>query len=216
VFGTLRDAFKVEDLRKRIIFTLLMFVVIRIGAAVPIPGIDNALLQELFAKNDLDMLGMLDAFSGGAFQQMTLFALGIVPYINSSIIMNLLTIAIPALEEMQKEGEDGRKKIAKITRYLTIGLAVIQATAISISLKSMFISYDIFSVIVAVGAMTAGTAFLMWIGERITENGIGNGISLIIVVNIVSRIPTGFTMVIDNFRQGNYIQIIAIWQVLSP
>jgi len=210
VFSTLRDAFKVEDLRKKIIFTLLMFVVIRIGAAVPIPGIDNALLQNLFAQNELDLVGMLDAFSGGAFKNMTLFALGIIPYINSSIIMNLLTIAIPALEEMQKEGEDGRKKIAKITRFGTIGLAVVQAVAISISLRSMFVSYDIFSVVVAVVAMTAGTAFLMWIGERITENGIGNGISLIIVVNIVSRLPTGFTLLVNLVKGGQYIELISI------
>lgn len=210
MFGTLRDAFRVEDLRKRIIFTLLMFVVIRIGAAVPIPGINNAILQAMFAQSDLDMVGMLDAFSGGAFQQMSLFALGIVPYINSSIIMNLLTIAIPALEEMQKEGEDGRKKIAKYTRYLTVILAVIQAVAISISLRNMFIDYSFFSVVVAVVSMTAGTAFLMWIGERITENGIGNGISLIIVINIISRLPSGFSMVVDSIQQGMYWQIALI------
>jgi preprotein translocase subunit SecY len=210
VFGTLRDAFKVEDLRKRLIFTLLMLVVIRIGASVPIPGINNAYLKEVFAANNLDLVGMLDAFSGGAFQNMTLFALGIIPYINSSIIMNLLTIAIPALEEMQKEGEDGRKKIAKITRYGTIFFALIQATAISISLQNIFYTYNAFSVIVAVIAMTAGTAFLMWIGERITENGIGNGISLIIAINILSRIPSGVRLIFDQVRSGNYLGVIAI------
>jgi len=187
VFGTLRDAFKVEDLRKKIIYTLLMFVVIRIGAAIPIPGINNAYLQSVFAENQLDVMGMLDAFSGGAFQNMTLFALGIIPYINSSIIMNLLTIAIPALEEMQKEGEDGRKKIASITRYGTVVLAIVQAIAISISLRGIFYNYNVLTVIVAVVAMTGGTAFLMWIGERINEKGIGNGISLIIVINFRSH-----------------------------
>jgi len=210
LLGTLRDAFKVEDLRKRIVFTLLMFVVIRVGAAVPIPGIDSEALLRMFETNDLDLVGMLDAFSGGAFKNMTLFALGIIPYINSSIIMNLLTIAIPALEEMQKEGEDGRKKIAKITRFGTIILAVIQAIAISISLQNMFITYDIFSVLVAVGAMTAGTAFLMWIGERITENGIGNGISLIIVINIISRLPSGFTLVVNLIKSGDFLSLLAI------
>ncbi len=210
MFGTLRDAFKVEDLRKRIIFTLLMLVVIRIGASVPIPGINNTYLKEVFAANNLDLVGMLDAFSGGAFQNMTLFALGIIPYINSSIIMNLLTIAIPALEEMQKEGEDGRKKIAKITRYGTILFAVIQATAISISLQNIFYTYNIFSVIVAVAAMTAGTAFLMWIGERITENGVGNGISLIIAINILSRLPSGVRLIADQIRTGSYIKVAAI------
>ncbi len=210
MFGTLRDAFKVEDLRRRIIYTLLMFVVIRVGAAVPIPGIDNALLQSIFAQNQLDLVGMLDAFSGGAFKNMTLFALGIIPYINASIIMNLLTIAIPALEEMQKEGQDGRKKIAKITRYGTVILAVVQAIAISISLRSMFIDYNFFSVLVAVMSMTAGTAFLMWIGERITENGIGNGISLIIVINILSRLPSGVTLLVNLARSSQFVELIAI------
>lgn len=210
MFGTLRDAFKVEDLRKRIVFTLLMFVVIRVGAAVPIPGIDSEALLRMFEQNDLDLVGMLDAFSGGAFKNMTLFALGIIPYINSSIIMNLLTIAIPALEEMQKEGEDGKKKIAKITRYGTVVLAVVQAIAISISLQNMFVSYNIFSVLVAVASMTAGTAFLMWIGERITENGIGNGISLIIVINIISRLPAGFTLVLNLIKSNDYLQLITI------
>ncbi len=210
MFGTLRDAFKVEDLRKRIIFTLLMFVVIRVGSAVPIPGIDNAYLQSVFAANNLDLVGMLDAFSGGAFKNMTLFALGIIPYINSSIIMNLLTIAIPPLEEMQKEGEDGRKKIAKITRYGTIVFALIQATAISISLRNIFYDFNFFSVLTAVAAMTAGTAFLMWIGERITERGIGNGISLIIAINIISRLPSGVRLVIDQVKAGNYLSVIAI------
>jgi len=210
VFGTLRDAFKVEDLRKKIIYTLLMFVVIRIGAAIPIPGINNAYLQSVFAENQLDVMGMLDAFSGGAFQNMTLFALGIIPYINSSIIMNLLTIAIPALEEMQKEGEDGRKKIASITRYGTVVLAIVQAIAISISLRGIFYNYNVLTVIVAVVAMTGGTAFLMWIGERINEKGIGNGISLIIVINILSRLPSGFTMIWNLVKTNDYLKIIGI------
>ncbi|MBN2222301.1 MAG: preprotein translocase subunit SecY [Vallitaleaceae bacterium] len=210
MFSTLRDAFKVEDLRKKILYTLLMFVVIRIGASIPIPGINNAYLQSVFAANNLDLMGMLDAFSGGAFQNMTLFALGIIPYINSSIIMNLLTIAIPALEEMQKEGEDGRKKIAKITRYGTVVLALVQATAISISLQNIFYSFNVFTVIIAVAAMTAGTAFLMWIGERITENGIGNGISLIITINILSRLPSGVMLVVDQIKGGKYLAVAGI------
>lgn len=187
-----------------------MFVVIRIGASIPIPGINNAYLQSVFAANNLDLMGMLDAFSGGAFQNMTLFALGIIPYINSSIIMNLLTIAIPALEEMQKEGEDGRKKIAKITRYGTVVLALVQATAISISLQNIFYSFNVFTVIIAVAAMTAGTAFLMWIGERITENGIGNGISLIITINILSRLPSGVMLVVDQIKGGKYLAVAGI------
>lgn len=207
---TLRDAFKLEDLRNKILYTLVMFVVIRIGAHVPIPGVDNQQLINYFEQSNLDLLGMFDAFSGGAFKNMTLFAMGIIPYINASIIMNLLTIAIPALEEMQKEGEDGRKKIAKITRYGTIVLSVIQSLAISISIQNLFYNYSIWSVIIAVVSMTAGTAFLMWIGEQINEKGIGNGISLIIFINIISGISSGTNLLGDQFKQGKYVTIIAL------
>nr|WP_212505777.1 preprotein translocase subunit SecY [Anaerotalea alkaliphila] len=201
----MRDAFKLVDLRKKILYTLLMFVVIRLGAHIPIPGVDSKQLVDYFEQSNLDLLGMFDAFSGGAFQNMTLFAMGIIPYINASIIMNLLTIAIPALEEMQKEGEDGRRKIAKITRYATVVLALIQAIAISISIQGIFTNYNASSVIVAVLSMTAGTAFLMWIGEQINEKGIGNGISLIIFINIISRIPAGANLLGDQVRQGKYL-----------
>lgn len=193
MFRTFRDAFKVPDLRNKLVFTLVMLFVIRIGAAIPIPGINSDTLKAYFEKSG-DLLGLFDAFSGGAFADMTLFAMGIIPYINASIIMNLLTIAIPALEEMQKEGEDGRKKIAKITRYGTVVLALVQSIAISIGLRNIFDDYNVLSVIVAVSAMTAGTAFLMWVGERINEKGVGNGISLIIFVNIISRLPAGISV----------------------
>lgn len=210
---TFRDAFKVPDLRKKIIFTLLMLLVIRIGAAVPIPGINSEALQSYF-KNSGDLLGLFDAFSGGAFQNMTLFAMGIIPYINASIIMNLLTIAIPALEEMQREGEDGRKKIAKFTRYGTIVLAFVQATATAIGLRNIFDNFNVLSVVVAVLAMVAGTAFLMWIGERINENGIGNGISLIIFVNIISRFPSMVGTFRNQVSIGNYLTVIGMLIVL--
>lgn len=211
MLNTLKTAFKVEDVRKRILFTLMMLVVIRLGANVPIPGINTAALQQVFAGN-AGLLSMLDAFSGGAFRNMTLFALGIIPYINSSIIMNLLTIAIPVLEEMQKEGEDGRKKIAKITRYVTMVLALIQAIAITITLNAqgMFIDWNFFSALVSVSAMVAGTAFLMWIGERINEKGIGNGISIIIAVNILSGLPAGVNLIINLFKEGKYFSILAL------
>ena len=209
MFKTIRDAFKVPDLRNKIVFTLLMLFVIRIGAALPIPGIDSDQLKAYFSQAG-DLLGLFDAFSGGAFQNMTLFAMGIIPYVNASIIMNLLTIAIPALEEMQKEGEDGRKKIATITRYGTVILAIVQATAISISLQFIFTDYNFLSVIVAVGAMTAGTAFLMWIGERINEKGIGNGISLIIFVNIISRLPSGISGLKTQVLTGRYLAVAAL------
>jgi preprotein translocase subunit SecY len=207
---TLRDAFKVVDLRRKILYTLAMFLVIRIGAHVPIPGINNQRLLNYFNSGNSDLLGLFDAFSGGAFKNMTLFAMGIIPYINASIIMNLLTIAIPTLEEMQKEGEDGRKKIAKITRYATIILALVQSVAITISLRSMFFTFNALSVIIAVASMTAGTAFLMWVGERITENGVGNGISLIIFINIISRLPVGVSFLKDQVELKRYLLIVGL------
>ncbi len=209
MFRTFRDAFKVPDLRSKLIFTLFMLFVIRIGAAIPIPGINSEILKSYF-ENAGDLLGLFDAFSGGAFADMTLFAMGIIPYINASIIMNLLTIAIPALEEMQKEGEDGRKKIAKITRFGTVVLAFVQALAISIALRNMFVDYSILSVIVAVSAMTAGTAFLMWVGERINEKGVGNGISLIIFVNIISRLPAGISSLRAQVTTGRYLVVLSM------
>ncbi|MBC7958770.1 MAG: preprotein translocase subunit SecY [Vallitaleaceae bacterium] len=209
MFKTFRDAFKVPDLRNKLIFTLLMLFVIRLGAAIPIPGINSETLKSYF-ENSGDLLGLFDAFSGGAFANMTLFAMGIIPYINASIIMNLLTIAVPALEEMQKEGEDGRKKIAKITRYGTVVLAFIQALAISIGLRTIFNDYNVLSVMVAVSAMTAGTAFLMWIGERINERGVGNGISLIIFVNIISRLPSGIGSLRSQILIGKYITVVSM------
>lgn len=196
MFKVFRDAFKVPDLRKKIIYTLIMLFVIRLGAFITIPVIDQAQLKYYFSN--YDTLGLLDAFSGGALQNMTLFAMGIIPYINSSIIMNLLTIAIPALEEMQKEGEDGRKKIAAITRYVTIGLALLQAIFMSIGLKSTFTNYNFFTVLIAIACLTSGTAFLMWIGERINDRGIGNGISIIMFVNILSRLNASFKTLKSN------------------
>jgi len=209
LFKTIRDAFKVPDLRNKLLFTLLMLFVIRVGAAIPIPGINAEVLKDYFAQAG-DLLGLFDAFSGGAFANMTLFAMGIIPYINASIIMNLLTIAIPALEEMQKEGEDGRKMIAKMTRYGTVILALVQSIAISLGLRNIFNEYNVLSVIIAVSAMTAGTAFLMWVGERINERGVGNGISLIIFVNILSRLPSGAKALYNQAILGKYIQVFAM------
>ena len=188
---TFRNAFKIPDLRKKILYTLMMFVVIRLGAHIPLPGVDPEVIKDFFSKNSEGVLGLFDAITGGAFATMSIFAMGIVPYINSSIIMNLLTIAIPKLEEMHKDGDEGRKKIAKITRYLTVALAAIQAFGITYSFRNMFKYPNAWSYIIAIIVLTAGTAFLMWVGERITENGIGNGISLIIFINIISRAPQG-------------------------
>ncbi len=198
MFKTLQNAFKVKEIRNKIFFTFLMLVVIRLGSQVPVPGMDKDVVSSLFAGfSGSDAFNFFSAFTGGSLETMSLFALGINPYITSSIIMQLLTIAIPKLEELQKDGETGRKKIAEITRYITIALALIEGTAIAIG----FGRQDVFgsdisnkkfflAVVVTVITLTAGSALLMWIGERITENGVGNGISIILAINIISRIPT--------------------------
>lgn len=190
MFKTLRNAFKIPDLRKKILYTICMIAVIRIGAFILLPGMKPELLEGL--RSTEGATSLLEILTGGSLTTMTIFSLGVTPYITSSIVMNLLTIAIPKLEEMQKEGEDGRKKIAEITRYVTIILAVIEGTGIMVSAALQDFIYDGYTVlfaVVGVIALTAGSAFTMWIGERITEKGIGNGVSIILVVNILSRIP---------------------------
>ena len=201
---TLRNAFKIKDIRNRIIFTFLMLVVIRIGSQLPIPGVNNELFSNWFASQTADGMGFFDAITGGSFYNMSIFALNITPYITSSIIMQLLTIAIPKLEEMQRDGEEGRKKIAEITRYLTVALALIEAIAMAISFKrgQMLQSDGILTIIMVIFTLTAGSAVLMWIGERITEKGVGNGISIVLAVNIISRIPSDMTTLYENFIKG--------------
>lgn len=188
---TLRNAFKIKDIRNRIFYTLVMLVVIRIGSQLPLPGVNSEVIANWFASQGTDALNFFDAITGGSFEQMSVFALNITPYITSSIIMQLLTIAIPKLEEMQKDGEDGRKKIAEITRYVTVALALIQSIAMAIGFGrgGYLDKFDAPHVIMMVTGLTAGSAVLMWIGERITEHGVGNGISIVLVINIISRIP---------------------------
>ncbi len=190
---TLRNAFKIPDLRKKLLYTAMMMVVIRFGSLLPIPGVDKSFIQDWFTRlsNTGDAFNFLDALTGGSFTNMSLFALSITPYITSSIIMQLLTIAIPKLEEMQKDGEDGRKKIAEYTRYVTVALALIQSSAMAIGFgrQGLLTAYNFWSVLVVIAAMTAGSALLMWIGERITQNGIGNGISIVLLFNIISSLP---------------------------
>jgi preprotein translocase subunit SecY len=190
---TIIKAVKVPDIRKKIIFTLLMIVVFRLGANIPVPGIDRDLLQEAFSGQGL--FEIFDLFSGGSFSNFTIFALSITPYITASIILNLLTIAVPALEALSKEGMEGRKKIAQYTRYLTVALAFLQAIGLSVGLardaviKNPDGSTNYFTIVVIVMALTGGTAFLMWLGEQINEYGVGNGISLIIFAGIICRAP---------------------------
>ena len=190
MLDTIVNAWKSIEIRKKILFTLAMLVVYSIGKVIPVPGIDQAQFSELLKQ--FGQLGQLmDIISGGALNQVSLFAMGITPYINSSIILQLLTVAIPALERMQKEGDTGRKKIQKITRYVTIGLALFQATAFWYATRSATSSTlpTFFSAILIIASFTAGTAFIMWIGEKIDQFGIGNGISLIIFAGIVSSGP---------------------------
>ncbi|SHF02184.1 preprotein translocase subunit SecY [Alkalibacter saccharofermentans] len=187
MLSTLRDAWRIPDLRKKIIFTLLMLFIYRLGSFISVPYIDTAILAQYI--QDGGMLGFYDIFAGGNFSNFTIFAMSITPYINASIIMNLLTFAIPALERLSKEGEDGRKKLAQYTRYLTVVLALVQALGMTLTFQQIMTERTWFTITLAILTVTAGTAFLMWLGEQITENGIGNGISLIIFVSIISRLP---------------------------
>ena len=189
----MKNAFRVEDLRKRIIFTLLMIVVFRIGTHVPVPGIDTNIIRELSSGQ---LLGFFDVISGGAFKNFSIFAMSITPYVNASIIMQLLTVVIPKLEEMNKDA-DGRKTIASISRYLTVVLAFVQAIGISMGFRSAYLDYSWFNVCVVALSLTAGTSFLMWMGEQINDNGIGNGISIMIFAGIVSRLPFGLISIFE-------------------
>ena len=192
---SVRNAFKIKDIRNRLLFTLLALVIVRLGCELPLPGFDRLVFQEWFSQLTGDSFNFFNAFTGGSFENMSLFALNITPYITSSIIIQLLTIAIPALEEMQKEGEEGRKKLVSITRYVTIGLALIESTAMAIGFgrQGLLTTYNAMNVIMIICALTAGSAFLMWIGEQITEYGVGNGISIVLTINIISRIPDDMT-----------------------
>lgn len=203
----LRNAWKVKEIRQKLIFTFMMLVVIRFGSELPIPGVKTDFFADFFASQSNDAFGFFNAMTGGSFTSLSVFALSITPYITSSIIMQLLTIAIPKLEEMQRDGEDGRKKIAEYTRYLTVGLALIESTAMAIGFggRGLLLSYDVWSILIAVATMTAGSAFLMWIGERITEKGVGNGISIVLLFNIISSLPADVNTIYSVFLRGKNI-----------
>ena len=204
---TLKNAFKIKDVRRRIFYVLLMLVIIRIGSQLPIPGVDSDYFKEWFANQSSDAFNFFDAFTGGSFTEMSIFALNITPYITSSIIIQLLTIAIPQLEEMHRDGEEGRKKLTAITRYVTVGLALFQSVAMTVGFGNRGLIPDMTVVkgIVVVACLTAGSSMLMWIGERITENGVGNGISIVLMINIVSRIPNDLVSLFQTFVQGKTI-----------
>ena len=204
---SLRKALSIEDIRKRLLYTFAMLIVVRLGSQLPTPGVDPTFIQNFFAQQTGDAFNFFEAFTGGSFTRMSVFALSITPYITSSIIMQLLTIAIPKLEEMQKDGEDGRKKIAAITRYVTVGLALIESIAMAVGFgrQGLLEEYNFVNCAIVVCTLTAGSAFLMWIGERITEKGVGNGISIVLLINIVSRVPDDFVTLYTQFMKGKTI-----------
>ena len=199
---TISQAWKVAEIRSKMIFTLLMLVVFRIGSNIPVPNINRAVLSEMFT-GEAGLFDLFDLFSGGAFSNFTIFALSITPYITASIIVQLLTMAFPYSQRLAQEGTEGRKKMAQITRYLTVVLGLIQATGLTIGLfRKAVIDTSVFSIIVVILVLTAGTAFLMWLGEQINDKGIGNGISLIIFAGIVARIPSGIRSLATSVQDG--------------
>lgn len=201
---TLKNAFRIKEIRTKLFFTFCMMVVIRFGSQLPVPGVNRNYFSQWFANQSNDAFNFFSAFTGGSFERFSVFALSITPYITSSIIIQLLTIAIPALEEMHKDGEDGRKKIAALTRYVTVGLALMESIAMTVGFgrSGLIPNMNFLKGLTVVVALTAGSAFLMWIGERITEKGVGNGISIVLMINILSSIPADFVTLFEMFVKG--------------
>ncbi len=207
MFQTLLNAWKIPDLRKKMLYTILMLIIFRFGSFIPVPGINADMIKEMMGGFNEGIQGLLNNFSGGALERVSIFAMSTTPYINASIILQLLTVAIPALERLAKEGEEGRKKIASYTRFVTVILAFVQATGLYFSFQSAISNPGVFAYFVVTLTFTAGTAFLMWLGEQITEKGIGNGISLLIVIGIVSRGPAMIQSIIAMVEQAGGITI---------
>ncbi|MCK5231224.1 MAG: preprotein translocase subunit SecY [Desulfobulbaceae bacterium] len=214
--GGLQNAANIPELKRRVIFTLLMLAVYRIGVQIPTPGINTDALAEFFAKNINTLFGMFNMFSGGALEKFSIFSLGIMPYISASIIFQLLTVVIPHLEALKKEGEQGRRKITQYTRYATVGLSIIQGLMISVGLEGMAAPAGNEMIVINPGwsfrlltilTLTTGTAFIMWLGEQMTERGIGNGISMIIFAGIVARMPAAIGNTISLVKAGELTMI---------
>lgn len=200
MLSALANILKITELRQKVVFTLAMFIVFRAGTHIPVPGVNAAVIEQLFTSGNL--FGLLDLFSGGALSKFSVFAMSITPYINASIIMQLLTVVVPKFEQWAKEGEEGRKKITQITRYGTVLLGFVQAVGMAFGLKVAIVNPGMGSILLIALTLTAGTTLLMWIGEQITEKGIGNGISLIIFAGIVSRLPDGLGVIYQYFKAG--------------
>ena len=206
---TFSKAWKIPEIRSKIIFTLLMLLVFRIGSNIPVPGIDREYLAQMFS-GETGLLDLFDLFSGGAFSNFTIFALSITPYITASIIVQLLTIAFPYFERLAKEGTEGRKKMATITRYMTVVLGLIQAIGLAVGLfRRAIIDTSAFNMITIIIVLTAGTSFLMWLGEQINEYGIGNGISMLIFGGIVARLPSAARGVITQVKDGG-VSVVSV------
>jgi len=213
----LKNAWKVEEVRKKLIYTFLMLLLIRFGSVLPIPGVNTAYFKNLLnTVSDTDAFGWFNAMTGGSFTDLSVFALSITPYITASIILELLTIAIPALEELKKDGEDGRRKIAEYTRYTTVLLALIESTAMAIGFggNGLLYNYNFMSVITCVVTMTAGSTLLMWIGERITDKGVGNGISIVLLFNILSSIPDDFNTLYTTFVRNKNVAVGVVMAII--
>src|SRR5579862_1905447 len=207
-FEAVANVFRIPDLRKRVLFALALLAVYRIGGHIPTPGVDVNRLQDFFQRNAGSVFGMFDLFSGGMFRRMTVFALGIMPYITASIILQLLTVVVPTLEKLQKEGELGRRKITQWTRYLTVGLALMQSFGIAAALQGaqqgLVMNPGVGFTLMTMLSLTTGTAFIMWLGEQITERGIGNGMSLIIFTGIVVGLPNAIAEIVQKVQTGDW------------
>ena len=200
MLAALANIFRITELRQKVLFTLAMFIVFRAGTHIPVPGVNASVIEQLFRSGNL--FGLLDMFSGGALSKFSIFAMSITPYINASIILQLLKVVVPTLEQWSKEGEEGFKKTTKLTRMLTVALAFVQACGMAYGLKMAINNPGIFSILLIAITLTAGTVFLMWIGEQITARGVGNGISLIIFAGIVSRLPDGLKVIFQYLQAG--------------
>ena len=216
MFETLRNALKVKDIRKRLLFTLVVLVICRLGSQLPIPGIDTDTISQYLNSLLGDSFSLLNSFTGGSFESMSLFALNVTPYITASIIIQLLTIAIPALEELYRDGEDGRKKINNITRFVTLALSVLESAGLAIGFgkQGLLSNYGPLIVIEMIVCLTAGSVFVMWLGEQITDKGVGNGISIILLCNIVSRMPGDLFNLYQKFMEGKQISNVIIAGVI--
>ena len=216
MFETLRNALKVKDIRKRLLFTLVVLIICRLGSQLPIPGIDTDTISQYLNSLLGDSFNLLNSFTGGSFESMSLFALNVTPYITASIIIQLLTIAIPALEELYRDGEDGRKKINNITRFVTLGLSVLESAGLAIGFgkQGLLSNYGPLIVMEMIVCLTAGSVFVMWLGEQITDKGVGNGISIILLCNIVSRMPNDLYNLYQKFMEGKQISNLIIAGVI--